>query len=178
MVITNDKKADWFMSLSDIPDLHPIFVHFVVGLLTLSVILQLLVRIMPRIFQIKVKEELAIMAKWCLWIGIGFAVLAIITGFLAYYTVFSHDALSHHAMNWHRNWALFSFGLFLVLGIWSYLNDRKFRKVSCFFLVVLFLAGIALTEAARRGGELVYEYGIGVEAVPTEDDHQQNHEHH
>lgn len=166
------------MNLSNIPDLHPIFVDFVVGLLITSVILQLLVCVIPKVFQIKVKEELSIMVKWCLWIGVGFAVLAVITGFIAYYSVSSHNVLSHNAMNWHRNWALTSFGLFLILGIWSYLNDRKARKVSCLFLVILFLAGIALTETARRGGELVYQYGIGVERSAEEDDHQQNHVHH
>ncbi|PCI95517.1 hypothetical protein COB11_01915 [Candidatus Aerophobetes bacterium] len=157
------------MSFSDLPSLHPIFVHFVIGLLILSVILHLLVRLLPKMFQIKVREELSIMAKWCLWFGVGFAVLAVATGFLAYYTVSSHNALSHHKMGWHRNWALFSFGLFLILGIWSFVRIQKIRKISYFFLVAIFLGGIALAETARRGGELVYEYGVGVEACPVED---------
>ena len=165
------------MSVPIIPELHAIFVHFTIGLLILSVVLQLLVHLIPKMFQIEVKEEISIMSKWCLWFGVGFSLFAIITGFFAFYAVPSHNAFTHSVMDWHRNWALSAFGLFVLLGAWSYISDRKTRKSTALFLVILFLGGVALAETARRGGDLVYKYGIGVEACSIKEAPPQNHGH-
>ena len=145
-----------------IPNIHPIFVHFTVALLSTSMGLFLLAFIIPeRIWS----ERFLTVAQWNLWLGVGVTVITIGTGLYEYYTV-THDELSHAAMTNHRNWAFFTASIFFVLGPWSLLTYWKKRKIKSSFIATLVLATVMLMVTSWKGGELVYRYGLGVLSLP------------
>lgn len=159
-----------------IPNWHPIFVHFTVALLSMAVGLFVVTPFLKQ----ALKEQWAIVARWALWFGAGFALVTGLTGLYAYNTV-AHDTPSHIAMTDHRNWAIATIIAFLVLAGWSMARLRAARRLGMVFVGVLAFAGVLLASTAWRGGELVYRHGLGVMALPETDDHHHGaseaHEH-
>jgi len=161
-----------------IPNIHPIFVHFTVALLSTSMGLFLLGFI---ISERTWSERFLTVAQWNLWLGVGITVITIGTGLYEYYTV-THDELSHAAMTNHRNWTFFTASIFFVLGPWSLLTYWKKRKIKSFFIATLVLATVMLMVTSWKGGELVYRYGLGVLSLPkvvegtSGDSHDHSHE--
>ncbi len=151
-----------------IPNWHPVFVHFSVALLSLSVVLYLLARLpLPA----GLCGEWQVVARWALWFGALFAIATAVTGWLAYNSV-DHDDISHAAMTEHRNWALITLTLFVVLALWSLwgrLANRASSKgaVGAVFLALLAASGILLASTAWHGAELVFRHGLGVMSLPN-----------
>ena len=81
-----------------IPNWHPIFVHFTIGLLLVSTLLYVVG------FTLKC-ENLLIAARLNLWLGSLITIATVLAGLNAYNTV-AHDSASHLAMTDHRNWAI------------------------------------------------------------------------
>ncbi|MCW8957076.1 MAG: DUF2231 domain-containing protein [Gammaproteobacteria bacterium] len=157
-----------------IPNWHPIFVHFTVALLTVSVGLYAVCLFMNNS---NLKNQCHIVARWNLWLGSVFMVVTVLTGWYAYNTV-AHDDPSHLAMTDHRNWALVTAGIFMLLVVWSIWQYRKDKAVNYFLVVSLVVASVLLGSTAWRGGELVYRYGLGVMSLPeTEASSKDGHEH-
>ncbi len=153
--------------LEIIPNWHPMLVHFTVALLSVAVILHLLARLsLPR----NLRGEWRVVAHWSLWIGAGLSLVTGFTGWLAYNSV-DHDELSHLAMTDHRNWAIVTLVLFVVLALWSLWNWLAKREpakvVSAVYSMTLVVAGVLLASTAWRGGELVYRHGLGVMSLPN-----------
>jgi len=112
-----------------LPNWHPVFVHFTIALLSMAVVFYLLKTILPA--HNKYQVALNILAKSNLLIGTGFAILTAIAGWFAYNSV-AHDTPSHLAMTTHRNWALITLALFIVLALWSLWQKHKtFLKKKC-----------------------------------------------
>ncbi len=147
-----------------VPNWHPIVVHFTVALLVLSVVVHAASRLLPNG---DLRAEAQVFARWSLWLGTGFAVATVVTGWLAYNSV-THDDASHAAMLVHRNWALASLLVFLVVTSWSLWRYRGERQPGAMFVLVLLVAGGSLLTTAWRGGELVFRYGLGVMALPQQ----------
>jgi len=153
--------------LEIVPNWHPIFVHFTVALLTLAVVLSM---VTPFI-RTALKEQWHTVSLWALWFGAGFTILTGLTGLYAYNTV-AHDTPSHAAMTDHRNWAIVTISLFLVLAMWAVLRVRHKKVLGPVFVIGMVFAGGVLASTAWRGGEVVYRYGLGVMALPlTEEGH-------
>lgn len=150
-----------------IPNWHPIFVHFTVALLSVAVVFHVLTVFMK---PSSLRDEFTVLARWTLWLGAGITVITVIFGFWAYNTV-KHDDPSHAAMQIHRNWAIVTFILFLLLAAWSVWRHRAGRAVRPLFVALLLIGAGLLGYTAWRGGELVYRYGIGVMALPKFDQH-------
>ncbi len=155
-----------------IPNLHPIFVHFTVALLSLSVGLF----VVTSFIQGPLKEQWQIVARWSLWFGAGITVITALTGLNAYNTV-AHDGPSHLAMTDHRNWAVVTITLFLLLACWSIIWIRKGKNLSAAFVVCMVIAGAVLGSTAWRGGEVVYRYGLGVMSLPQSSGDGHDHSH-
>lgn len=151
-----------------IPNWHPILVHFTVGLLMLSVFLHVLARLpLP----LALRGEWRVVAEWLLWLGGIFAVATAVTGWLAYNSV-DHDDVSHVAMTTHRNWALPTAGVFVVLALWSAWRRMARHKamsppITGIFLAALVSGGVLLGATAWHGAELVYRHGLGVMSLPS-----------
>ena len=151
-----------------IPNWHPVFVHFTVALLSLSVGLYLATYLpLPA----GVRAEWRVVAPWMLWLGAMFAIATVATGWLAYNSV-DHDDVSHAAMTEHRNWALVTLTVFMVLALWSawgrWVNRESSKgAVGTIFLALLAVGGFLLASTAWRGAELVFRHGLGVMSLPN-----------
>lgn len=159
-----------------LPNWHPIFVHFTLALFSTSFIcysaayLFRYVKIIP----IKTVSELETVGRWCLWISAFLVMPTIIAGLYAYYTV-NHDAISHPIMKTHRNFALFTAMLIILMvtwGIWIYVNARS---LTITFIIALLITQIFLLITAWYGAELVFRYGIGVMSLPKEEEKMHHH---
>lgn len=155
-----------------IPNWHPIFVHFTVALLSLAVLMFAITPLLSGTLQ----EQWRIVARWALWFGAGFAVITGLTGLYAYNTV-AHDTPSHAAMTEHRNWAIATISLFLLLAIWSIVWIRRKKSLNVLFIAGMVIAGGVLASTAWRGGEAVYRYGLGVMSLPKAEGEGHAHEH-
>ncbi len=158
-----------------IPNWHPIFVHFTVALLSLSVGLTIVIPFIKS----PLKDQWQIVARWALWFGAGFTVITGLTGLYAYNTV-AHDSPSHLAMTDHRNWAIVTIISFLALAGWSIHWFRQNRTLGKVFIYCIAVSGMLLGSTAWHGAEVVYRYGVGVKSLPKADTHQHEggtHEH-
>ncbi len=155
-----------------IPNFHPIFVHFTVAFLSLSVVLY----VITPFIKSPLKTQWQILARWMLWLGAGITIITGFAGLYAYNTV-AHDAPSHLAMTEHRNWAIATIILFLILAAWSIAWFRKGKAMGPVFIVCMVIAGGVLASTAWLGGEVVYRYGLGVMSLPEAQGDGHDHAH-
>lgn len=141
-----------------IPNWHPVLVHFTIGLLAISTTLYAAGYVLK-------KENLLIAARWNLWLGALITIGTVVAGFHAYNTVV-HDGLSHQAMTDHRNWALPTNAVYLVLAGWALVTQRQTKTVSLTFLIAILLASPLLAITGYKGSEVVYRHGTGVMRIP------------
>lgn len=156
-----------------IPNWHPIFVHFTVGLLSTSIGFFLLAYLVKNQ---RWREQWLTVAYWNLWLGGGFAVITGVAGWFAFNSV-NHDTPSHEAMIEHRNWALVTLAVVIPLALWSWWKYRAGVKVNVIFLGLLLLTGGLLLSTAWHGAELVYRYGLGVKSLPKAEGEGHGHAH-
>ncbi|MCK4587195.1 MAG: DUF2231 domain-containing protein, partial [Gammaproteobacteria bacterium] len=98
----------------------------------------------------------------------------VVAGVVAYNSV-AHDTPSHEAMTEHRNWALVTAVLFIILAIWSWQRAKTGLGMSMVLLAALLVSGGLLASTAWLGGEAVYRYGLGVMSLPKTDSHDHDH---
>lgn len=168
------------MTLDILPNWHPVFVHFTVGLLFMSVALFLaaaLIRKEP------IHGQLLTVACWNLWLGTLVTVGTLLAGFYAFNTVPHQFEAQHLAMLDHRKWALGTAALFVFLAFWSLISTLRGRGaftgwVNVMFLALLLAAGASLAATGYKGGELVFRHGLGVMAQPVaQEEHHDSHDH-
>lgn len=159
-----------------IPNVHPIFVHFTVALLSISVGLFLMLLLFQGRLPTNLYTQLHTVARWNLWLGAALTLLTGLAGLYAYNTV-DHDTPSHLAMTEHRNWAIATIALFSGLAIWSMYRTFVTKPHGRTFVFVMLIAGGILMSTAWHGGEVVYRYGIGVMSLPKAEGDGHNHDH-
>jgi uncharacterized membrane protein/ketosteroid isomerase-like protein len=142
------------------PNIHPILVHFAYAMSIGAVLSYLGARFAP---QESWRASLKPAGDWMLTIAALGIIATIAAGFQAYYTV-DHDTPSHAAMTTHRNWAVPSGILILLLAAWRWFDRANLPKGL--FVGLLTLAAIPLTITAWWGGHIVYNYGLGVKSLP------------
>lgn len=153
------------------PNLHPIFVHFAIGLLFTASLATCVATAGP---DTPWRRSLQTAADWMLLFGWLAALAAVLAGFNAFHAVTQDDA-SHAATHIHRNWALATFTAFSLLGGW-----RLFRRNSApslLFAIFLLAAAGLLTVTAWWGGRLVFHHGVGVERLPDPSAEAEGHHH-
>ena len=156
-----------------IPNWHPMFVHFSIALLSMSTVFFVALKIMSNH---PIQEQLRVLAYWNLWLGTGFAIATAIAGWFAYNSV-AHDTPSHEAMTEHRNWALVTLAVFILMSIWSVKQYKNIKNVSITFTFIMVMGFVLLASAGWRGSEAVYRYGLGVMSMPKVDGDGHAHEH-
>ncbi|MFP3943341.1 MAG: DUF2231 domain-containing protein [Alphaproteobacteria bacterium] len=154
------------------PNVHPVFVHFAVGLLFTASIILLAAALAPA--QAGWRGSLRTAGDWMLFLGLAALAGAAAAGFQAFYSV-AHDGPSHEAMITHRNWALATAGVFLIAGLWRWAGRKSAPSVP-FALVLLVAAGL-LTVTAWWGGRLVFHHGLGVASLPQASGEGHDHDH-
>lgn len=151
-----------------IPNLHPIFVHYTVALLSIAPLLFVLNYFLPA--DSKYKELSFIFAKCSLYLGVIITIATLIAGWDAYNSV-AHDKPSHRAMTDHKNWAFVTAAFFAILALWTLYTKQK-SQMSFLFVFLILIASLLLAATGYKGGELVYRYGLGVMSLPqSESDH-------
>lgn len=149
-----------------IPNWHPIFVHFTIGLLGTAVLFFLFSIVLPVSDGLKTNWQ--VVARWCLWTGMAVTLLTILAGYSAYNSV-AHDTPSHIAMTEHGYWAFTTGGVFILLTLWSIWLRLQKQSPDILFLVFALICGGLLVSTAWHGGELVYRHGLGVMSLPQTD---------
>ncbi len=156
-----------------IPNYHPIFVHFTVALLSVSTGFFVLAYLFRRH---KWRQQWLTTAYWNLWLGAGITLLTLAAGWYAFNTV-DHDTPSHEAMLEHRNWALVTVVVILLVAAWSIRRYARSRPQNPLFVGGMVLAWVLVTATAWHGAELVYRYGLGVMSLPKVENHGAGHDH-
>lgn len=155
-----------------IPNWHPVFVHFTIGLLFTSVLLFLVSWLLPG--KEDLRGQLRVVALWNLWIGYSIALVTAVFGWLAFNSV-THDAASHEAMTVHRNWALTTLVVFLPVVLWSLFSSGQRRSPSWLFMLLLLVPALFLARTGWLGAEAVYRYGLGVMSLPKAEENGHAH---
>lgn len=150
-----------------LPNWHPILVHFSVALVLVAALLQLTAWALP---SGSLRTQCVTVARWNLWLGAGFAVLTVAAGFFAYNSV-THDTPSHLAMIEHKNWALVTLPVLLLVAGYSFYTRARPERVVGAAVGVLLAAGLVIATA-WHGAELVYHYGLGVQSLPKPESHE------
>ena len=166
-----------FKNFAIIPNIHPILVHFTIALVSISFLMYILEYTVKRLYPNSTMEiEFAIVARWCLWLAMIFVILTGLAGLHAYYTV-PHDEDGHAAMQVHKNSAIISFTLILLIGTISIFRFKQNKKANLAFILGLFITQLSVMITGYLGAEVVYRYGVGVIKAQTKD-MMHGHNHH
>lgn len=144
------------------PNLHPILVHFPIGLLVAAVVFDLLA------FALRRQSSWRNGAAGLYVFGTTLMFATYLSGREAAATVFT-PGMAHGLVDQHWSWAMWTLIYFAVLTIGRLVVHRRLsgEHPTLWSLCLIGGAGglLLLTETANRGARLVYEYGVGVLGV-------------
>jgi uncharacterized membrane protein len=144
------------------PNIHPMVVHFPIGLLVFAIILDLMQWI-PRLGDTLGRTTLILYAAGTLG-----SIAAFWTGRLASETV-QVSVQAQTVMSDHDDWALYTtifFIVFTLIRIGLYFAGRDRGRVLRVMFSVAALAGMGmLWQTGELGKKLVYKHGVGLSAM-------------
>ena len=145
------------------PNPHPLVVHFPIALLIVSVLFDGIAVAGKR----EVFEKAAL---WNLIAGVLAAAMAVATGLLAEDIVPQFEVMQE-TMERHETLAYVTLGVFTLLLFWRVWKQGKFFvRYRAFYLLLAFVSMLSLGATAYYGGELVYKFGVGIQASPQRND--------
>jgi uncharacterized membrane protein len=156
-----------------IPNLHPLMVHFPIALITMSAFFHVAAaatRGKP------LSINFGILAHALLWLSALSVLPAVFFGWQAYNSV-THDDASHAAMLIHRNWALGTSAVLIILASWDVWRNKVDSPTAWRLVIAVIGAWSMVVITAWHGGELVYRHGLGVMSLPVPQDGV-GHSHH
>ncbi len=156
-----------------LPNWHPIFVHFTVGMFMTAAGVRVATH---AIADGTLKDQLLLVARWNLWLGMAATTLTVAAGIYAYNTV-DHDTPSHAAMTLHRNWAIVTTLVFVAVTLLESVLRKRGTPQSPVITITLVAAAALLAATSWRGGELVYRHGLGVKSLPQTEGAGHSHDH-
>ena len=148
-------------AMNAVPNAHAVLVHFPLGLLGTAVVADLVGVVFPK------RPGLNRIALW-LWVGgTGLLVAAYLTGRDAAADVRT-PGMAHALINTHWTWAWYTmlyFGAVTIgrIGLRWMRSELRPAAQSAMLLVAV-LGLFLLLQTADRGGQLVYQHGVGVAA--------------
>lgn len=155
------------------PNAHPLFVHFPIALLFSAVLFDLIALIA------KDRRPLQVTATAVFVLGAVAAILTYLTGDAAADEV-TVPLDVQTLLTEHADWALRTVWFYGVYGVVR-LVMLRFRGIRMWIRSVVFLVGAAglilVTETGEHGAEMVFEHGIGVQAVQGEEHEGEDHHH-
>jgi uncharacterized membrane protein len=148
-------------NVSPLPGWHPLVVHFPLALVLVATPLLLAARLLR---SEAIASTAAMVGTWNLCIGAVAALFALATGLGAVLDL-DVDAATHQAISLHMKWAMFSTLVLVLLAVWRGAGTAQGSRPSWVFIIVLLAAAAALVVTGYRGGENVYEFGVGVKRI-------------
>jgi uncharacterized membrane protein len=143
------------------PGWHPMVVHFPLALVVTAASLLVVARLLRRE---RYSATLATVGTWNLCLGAIAALFALATGLAAMLDLHV-GAAARQSIFLHVKWAIFTTLALVLLAVWRGAGAAQESRPSWVFIVVLVAATAALVVTGYRGGQNVYEYGIGVNPV-------------
>ena len=154
-----------FPGLRAMHNLHPLFVHFPIALLMTAFVVQAIVVLGRR-------EPWQPFASGLLYLGALSALPTALTGLLAEAKaekLAGFTPAMGTALDFHSTVMYIVTGLAVVLAaiaLWK--RARMGRGVAAILLVGLLVLVVLMGVGADRGGQLVYEYGVGGQKMGAE----------
>jgi uncharacterized membrane protein len=136
-------------------------VHFPLALVLIATPLLLAARLVRND---AIASTTAVVGTWNLCLGAVAALFALATGLGAVLDL-DVNAAARQAISLHLKWAMFSTLALVLLAVWRGAGTAPASRPSWVFLVVLLAAAAALAVTGYRGGQNVYEFGVGVKRI-------------
>lgn len=164
-----------FPGLDALPNMHPLFVHFPIALFMSALGMEMLAVVLRR-------EKFHIVATYMLYLGAATALLTVITGIGAEFSLAAlhpdgHSAPGHNHIHTHKNFMIITtlFGS-LLAGYLYWINAKEKWNTHRWGLLVglIILAGLT-AMGSDRGARLVYEFGMGVNPAIIKTQSLENH---
>lgn len=147
-----------FPGIAAMDNIHPLFVHFPIALLSIFFLIDLTA-------SVKKKPDWRRVASWFLYLGALFAGLTVLAGFSAASTVV-HGEDVHEIMETHEHFGVAIFSLASVLSLWRLLSKGNLTGgANYLYLILAGLMSVLIVFAADLGGLMVYKNGVAVAAV-------------
>ncbi|MDD4914475.1 MAG: DUF2231 domain-containing protein [Methylococcales bacterium] len=154
-------------------NLHPLFVHFPIVLLTLFFLIELIAVIAG-------KPAWRRAADWFLYPGALFAGLTVAAGYIAAASV-AHGEDAHEIMEAHQELGVSILLIAATLSVWRlFARSSLLGMANYLYLAIAGLLSLLLVSAADLGGLMVYKFGVGVSAAPAAEspaEHHHDHDH-
>lgn len=154
---------DWsllgFRGLSQVFNIHPVFVHFPIALFPTALFFYL-------IGIIRKRSDLLLAGQICLGLSLMGTVITVLTGYWAQKS-FSHGETIHRLMETHEILGFIILGLGVLLMIWSFLKREETPKASKLFLLLFGFTVLLIMQNADLGGRMVFVEGAAVKAMPA-----------
>lgn len=147
--------------MSPAPGWHPVVVHFPLALILIATPLLLTSRLLRGD---ALASTAAIVGTWNLCLGALAALFALATGLSAVLNL-DVSAAARQAISLHMKWAMFSTLALALLAVWRGAGAAPGSRPSWVFIIVLLAATAALAVTGFRGGQNVYEFGVGVKRI-------------
>lgn len=153
-----------FPGIAAMGNLHPLFVHFPIALLSAFV----LTEILGAVFRC---DQLRSAATWMLYLGTLGAVAAVIAGFIGAGKV-PHTDEVHEILEKHEHIGLVVLSLAVFLSAWRTLVGARFScKSQLVHILIGALMAVVMAFGADLGGLMVYKYGVATELAESKEGH-------
>jgi uncharacterized membrane protein len=138
------------------PNIHPLFVHFPIALLTMSFLFDAIGLATKRV-------ELLRTGWWSLAAGTVGLLATVVSGLRAEQSLVISTAAREY-FETHEQIAFLVAGMYALLFLWRVANRTHLpAKREWFFVGGSFIGVVALWLGAWYGGELVFRFGVGVQ---------------
>ena len=143
--------------------IHPIFVHFTVALF---VVASLCLLSTQWISDKKIHSVVHTAGLVNLAIGAVITLITVITGWIAYHTLYLEGEAAQ-ALHQHMIWAMVTMAAYLFITLMMISRIPYGLTLPKWLYPAIVAALGILSITAFKGGELVFHYGMSVDAVPV-----------
>jgi uncharacterized membrane protein len=159
--------SEWLPGIAAMANVHPLFVHFPIALLSAFVAVEAGAGLLRR-------ADWRVAASALLYLGTLGAVCAVVAGLQAAESV-PHGEAVHDILERHEIFGFTVLTLAILLSAWRGWRGARFGRFerAVHFLAALLMVGL-ITLGADLGGLMVYGHGVGVRAIDADTGHHQH----